>query len=202
MRGIETGKTRLAPVLDAAARARLNRWLLTRTLDVIGQWQCTLARCIVVSPCAMTLELARLAGAETVHEHADAQELNAAVALGAAYAARRSAGRVLALPCDLPWITAESLTALAREAGPPGHVVIAPDRARNGTNALLIDVSPLPEFRFGSRSFARHLAWAAVRGRASTVLFRPELEFDLDTPEDFGVWSRGLMREPADVILA
>ena len=56
--GIAAGKSRLAAVLDAPARAALNHHLLTHTLEMIAAWQGDLAQCLVVSPCAEALACA------------------------------------------------------------------------------------------------------------------------------------------------
>ena len=149
VRGIERGKSRLAAVLDAASRARLNHWLLVHTLQVIERWRGDLKHCVVVSPCDQALELAQHAGAAIVREVKDANDLNRALALGMSYATANGAGKVLALSCDLPDLTAESLCALTSTAEHPEHMVLAPDKAGTGTNALLVDARRDVEFRFG-----------------------------------------------------
>jgi 2-phospho-L-lactate guanylyltransferase len=192
MRGMESGKSRLAAVIDSASRACLNRWLLARTLKVIERWRGDLRHCVVVSPCNQALELAQRAGALVLCEAAGANDLNRALAIGASHAAANGAGKVLVLPCDLPDLTVESLDALAIESGRAQHMVLAPDLAGTGTNALLVDACPDVEFRFGERSFARHCEWAAARGLTISVCARAELGFDLDTPQDLAAWlSRG-----------
>ena len=200
IRGIERGKSRLAPAIDAASRACLNRWLLVRTLKVIERWRGDLKHCIVVSPCDQALELAQRAGAAVVREVKDANDLNRALALGASYAAANGAGKVLVLCCDLPDLTAESLRALTSTAGHPEHMALAPDKVGTGTNALLVDACPDVEFSFGEGSYARHCEWATARGWPVSVIARPELGFDLDTPDDLAAWStrrRGSMPELA-----
>lgn len=188
MRGFESGKTRLAAAIDSDARVRLNRWLLVRTLKVIKRWRRGLKRCVVVTPCDQVLELARRAGAAVVRETKSANDLNQALALGASYAAANRAGRVLVLACDLPDLTVEALRALTRAAAHPEQLVLAPDSAGTGTNAMLVAACPDLQFRFGEHSFARHRKWAAARGWPVAVIARPELAFDLDTPEDLAAW--------------
>jgi 2-phospho-L-lactate guanylyltransferase len=68
-------------------------------------------------------------------------------------------------------------------------MVIAPDRSGTGTNALLVSAQGPFEFRFGERSFERHLLLAEERGWRVSRCPRPELEFDLDTPNDFAAWA-------------
>ena len=187
VRGYARGKSRLAPVLNAGARARLNHRLLLSTLRVIARWHGDLSRCIVVSPCRRALATARREGAVTVAE-APPRGLNAAAALGAASASRRGARGVLILPCDLPNLAAPALRAMAQAARSRRHVVIAPDATLNGTNALLVAAPGPFEFEFGEGSFARHRLQAAQRGYGISICARPELELDVDTPEDLAAW--------------
>ena len=183
MRGFAAGKSRLAPVLEAAARVALNRELLARTLAVVSTWSGAPRRCIVVSPCSDALALAREAGAAGVSEGPRAVGLNRAVRLGVARAAAQCARRVMVLPGDLPFISVEGLNALASAAS--GHqVVLAPDRTRSGTNALLFETATDFECKFGAKSFAAHQAAAKRAGLTVCVVLRSDLQFDLDTPAD------------------
>lgn len=191
MRGIESGKSRLAPLLGPAGRAQLNRWLLARTLAVVARWSGDPARTIVVSPCERALAEASCAGATPLREAGGG--LNGAVALAARAAAAAGAGHVLVLPCDLPALSTRALGALVRPARQPRHVVLAPDRAGTGTNALLAAARPEFGFCFGESSFLLHRAWAAERGWTVSLCARRELAFDLDTPADVESWIR---REP------
>ena len=189
MRGIERSKSRLAAAIGAAGRARLNRWLLVHTLKVIEHWRGDLKHCMVVSPCDQALDMAQRTGAAVAREMEDANDPNRAAALGVTHAAANGAGKVLVLCCDLPDLTAESLRAFANEAGRRQHMVLAPDTAGTGTNALLVDACPDVGFSFGEHSYTRHCAWAAVHGWTLSVCARPELGFDLDTPQDLAAWS-------------
>src|SRR5262249_49842416 len=122
-------------------------------------------------------------------EGSAARGLNAAVALGAAYAGSRGARQALVLACDLPHLGPEALAAVAQAAESERHVVIAPDRHGAGTNALLVNASEPFDFQFGEASCAKHLALAAAHGWPAVLCRRPELEFDLDTPEDLMRWT-------------
>lgn len=190
MRGIESGKSRLAGVLTAGARARLNRWLLLHTLSVIERWAGDLGRCIVVTPCRETGELAVRAGASVVREEAGAGDLNRALTIAASRAKAQGAAAIMVLACDLPRLNPAALTALARQGRHVPSMVLAPDAAGIGTNALLLRAHADFEFRFGEHSLARHLEMAGRREWTAAICSRPELAFDLDTPEDLAVWSK------------
>lgn len=187
-RGVNAGKSRLAAVLNEIARGKLNRWLLARTLQVVSTWLGSPQRCVVVSPCEVTLALARKAGAVALPEEASAHGLNAALAQAAAHAAALGAQRLLVLPCDLPCLDVAALQALDAVPVSGQDAVIAPDRHHQGTNALLVNAG-VREFAFGDDSYARHLAQATARGSRSVACVHAALAFDLDTAEDFATWS-------------
>jgi 2-phospho-L-lactate guanylyltransferase len=196
MRGIGRGKSRLAPVLNDAERANLNRWLLARTLKAIERWCGDLRSCVVVTSCDGVLEVARRAGAAGVRDARGAKDLNGALMKGLSYAMSHGARRVLVVPCDLPGLTAESLRALACTVHESPTVVLAPDKLGTGTNAMVVDADRHTEFHFGECSLARHSAWAAARGARISLVVRPELAFDLDTPGDFSAWLKHGIERP------
>lgn len=189
-RGVNAGKSRLSAVLDDVARSRLNRWLLSRTLAAVSTWLADARRCIVVSPCEVTLALARKAGARALPEQAANAGLNDALSQAAVHAAALGACRLLVLPCDLPRLDVAALQALAAVpvADGDGDVVIAPDRHHEGTNALLVDAG-VRAFAFGANSYARHLALGHARGVRTVACVHEALAFDLDTADDFAAWA-------------
>jgi 2-phospho-L-lactate guanylyltransferase len=188
-RGVNAGKSRLSAVLTDVARGKLNRWLLARTLSVVTQWLSDAQRCVVVSPCEVTLALARRAGALAWAERPSTTGLNDALAQTAAHAATLGAQRLLILPCDLPRLEVSALQAMEAVPIAGGDVVIAPDRHHEGTNALLVDAG-VREFAFGAGSYAKHLAQGNARGVRSVACVHGALAFDLDTADDFEAWVR------------
>ncbi len=76
---------------------------------------------------------------------------------------------------------------VAAASGEPS-VAIAPDRLGTGTNGLGLAPLGIIGFRFGAGSFAAHLAEARAAGVEPTIVARPGLAFDLDTPEDLARW--------------
>jgi 2-phospho-L-lactate/phosphoenolpyruvate guanylyltransferase len=91
---------------------------------------------------------------------------------------------VLVLPADLPLMTPNDILALIERATQPPVVVIAPDRHKEGTNALLICPAGLIEYDFGVGSFQRHCKRARQAGARLEVVTLPSLGLDLDLPED------------------
>jgi 2-phospho-L-lactate guanylyltransferase len=93
------------------------------------------------------------------------------------------ASRLLILPSDLPLISSEDVDALVA-ASERSAVVITPDRASEGTNALLLSppLALIPSF--GEASFDRHQQLAERASLEVAVVKRWGLALDLDTPAD------------------
>lgn len=75
---------------------------------------------------------------------------------------------------------------LARAKDPP-VVVVAPDRHRQGTNALLVCPVGLIKYDFGPNSFTRHCELARQAGAHLEVCELPSLALDVDLPEDLAM---------------
>ncbi len=176
------GKSRLATVLSEEERAALNRQLLVRTIETLKSVS-ELEQVLVVSRDTAALALARKHGARTVLED-DESHLNLALARATFVARRFNTHGVLVLPADLPFLSADDVRALLKAAQEPPVVVVAPDRKREGTNALVISPPGLITYRFGPGSFQRHCDLARKAGARLEVLDLPSLAVDLDWPED------------------
>ena len=109
--------------------------------------------------------------------------LNPALRHAQAVAMDGSAARLLIVPADLPLIEPADVAALLDAAG-GAATIIAPDRAASGTNALLLGPPAAVEPSFGEGSFARHRGSIAAAGLTCSVVSRPGLALDLDTPTD------------------
>ena len=179
VKDLQGTKSRLAPVLDPAARAGLTLYMMGRVVtraleagvDSVG----------VVSPDPIVLDEALGRGATPLAQKS--RGLNPALEEGRLWATRNGASALLVLPADLPLIEAEDVTeVLAGAAGAP--VVVAPDGARCGTNALLLRPPDALPFLFGPESFEAHLGAARARGAEARVCENGHLSFDLDTAGD------------------
>lgn len=113
--------------------------------------------------------------------------LNAALQQAAAAAYERGAEAVLVLPADLPLLTATAVAALIHALPEGPGVVLAPDRHRTGTNALLVRPPLAMPFLFGARSFVRHLWAARCRGLPYVMHDQAAISLDLDTPDDLAL---------------
>lgn len=109
--------------------------------------------------------------------------LNGAVQQGFASLAGQDFDVVVIAHADLP-----HATALGRLAQHPDVVTIVPDRHDDGTNVLAVPTSARDfTFAYGVGSFPRHVAEAARVGLAVRVERLPELQWDVDTPDDLPV---------------
>jgi 2-phospho-L-lactate guanylyltransferase len=182
---LRRGKSRLSGALTEDERTALNRELLERTLKTLSTLK-ELDQVLVVSRDPQALTIARNHGAKTVRE--DGQpHLNTALARASVMAKVHATHGVLVLPADLPLLEREDVLTLVDRAVKPPVVVIAPDRHRKGTNALLMCPAGLIEYDFGEDSFQRHCERAKKAGAQLEIVELPSLGLDLDLPEDLEI---------------
>lgn len=182
---LRRGKSRLAEVLSENERAELNRRLLAHTLDTLKALP-EIEQVLVISRDPSALSLARDHGARTVQENG-APQLNIALTRATVVAQNYATRGVLVIPADLPLITPEDLRVMLASIQDPPVVVVAPDRHREGTNALLVCPAGLIEYDFGPNSFERHCSRAREAGARLEVCELPSLALDMDLPEDLTI---------------
>jgi 2-phospho-L-lactate guanylyltransferase len=187
-------KTRLARVLDSAGRAALSRWLAQGVLDTLHQAH--IADIGVVSPDNEVLCWAAQSGARPLRQVGSG--LNEALDLGRVWALQRPADALMIVLGDLPLLTADDVLSLATyaEGKLDAHsVTIAPDRAGQGTNILLLRPPTALAFAFGEDSLAQHIALAHAVGIEPHIVRLPGAAFDVDTSADLDeLAARGLWR--------
>ena len=179
---LRRGKSRLAGVLTEEERLGLNSQLLTHTVDTLREIP-EIEHVLVVSRDQAALSLARAHGARTVQEKG-APELNVALTRATIVAKRYATRGVLIIPSDLPMISKEDVYEMLDKVKDPPVVVVAPDRKKTGTNALLICPVGLIEYDYGPNSFERHCQHAREVGARLEICELPSLALDMDVPED------------------
>jgi 2-phospho-L-lactate guanylyltransferase len=177
----DQGKSRLAPILEPAGRATLNRQLLAHVLST-AQSSGLLAGMLVISRDERVLLQAQTLGADILLEMGD--NLNMALVQASQQASNYGADAVLVLPADLPLLTVDDIRQLHGLGAEGAGVVIAPSHD-GGTNALLLRPPGAIKFAFGPHSFLRHCALAEASGGRYQLLNSPTLAFDMDRPEDW-----------------
>jgi 2-phospho-L-lactate guanylyltransferase len=183
---LEGAKTRLAVTLDAEERHDLVEDLLIRTVaSALAVAQ--LDDVLVISPDPEVLTRAAAIGARTLRQRT--KGLNAGLTEARDDVIAGGAEAILVLPIDLPFVTAEAVSAVLEPLSEPSaadtgrHVVLVTDRHGTGTNALALRPPEVIVFAFGPGSRGRHRAAAEAANAVYTEVGGP-LTVDLDTPED------------------
>lgn len=192
-RGLGAAKTRLSGVLDPEERLALAGRLLRHVLGAVTESEA--GTLVVISPDRSLAEIVEGAGGRLIVQHG--MGLNAGLEEARGKLAAEGATALVVLHGDLPELEADDVRALLA-AVPPRGVAIAPDGRGTGTNGLAqrpIDAIP---FRFGRGSFAAHRDEAAERDLPATIIRRPGISFDVDTPADLQRWLARGGRLPAD----
>jgi len=185
---LRRGKSRLATVLTQDERVEFNRNLIIHTLSVLNVIP-EIEQVLVVSRDQEALSLAREYGARTVQENG-APELNIALSRATIVAKNYTPQGVLILPADLPLLSSQEVSILLELAKQPPVVVIAPDRWRQGTNALVVCPAGLIDYGFGPGSFQRHCERALQAGARLEVCDLPAVSLDIDLPEDLELYNQ------------
>ncbi len=179
---LRRGKSRLASVLNEEQRIALNRQLLVHTVQTLQKVK-PLEHVLVVSRDPEALALARDYGARTLLEDGH-PELNIALSRASILARAYNIHGILVVPADLPFMEPEDIERLINLSTGNKSVVIAPDRKKDGTNALLLIPPDAIEFSYGPGSFHRHSQNTRQAGIPLTICELPGLELDVDFPED------------------
>ncbi len=164
-------KERLAPLLGAADRAALARTMAEHVLAAAEPLPVA-----VVCDDAEVAQWANALGALVLPE--PGRGLNGAVESGVARLTAGGAREILVVHADLPLATG-----FARLTGFDG-ITLVPDRREDGTNVIGLPAGATFRFAYGAGSFARHQAEAARSGLALRIVREPELEWDVDVPDD------------------
>lgn len=179
-------KSRLSPILNPGARAGLTLYMMGRVISAL--LEAGIEEVCVVSPDPIVLDTASERGATPLPQ--ESRGLNPALEEGCRWAMSKGASSLLVLPADLPLLEPADVRAVVDEVKEGPSVVISPDAAHEGTNALLLRPPDALPFAFGEGSYDTHLRAAVERGFPVEVCERPHLAFDLDTGEDLARFRR------------
>jgi 2-phospho-L-lactate guanylyltransferase len=127
-------------------------------------------------------ELARRYGARVITDNARDGHTGAVAAMACILA--EEGNDMLALPGDIPRVTAAEIAAViaARRAAP--SLTIVPANDGRGSNAVLCSPALVMPLQFGDDSFVPHLAAARALGIEPTVVRLPGIGLDIDQPND------------------
>jgi 2-phospho-L-lactate guanylyltransferase len=186
VRSLQNGKTRLATVLAADQRASLLRRTGGGVISAARRSR-LIESVLVISPDGEALAWAEALGSDVVPlpQGEGAPGLNGAIEMGRRWALERGATAIVSLFADLPLLSANDVRRLVER---PEAVVLGADRHGEGTNALLLRLTPPGDgfqFAFGAGSLARHVREARRLGLDVALLDAVGVAFDLDTPGDW-----------------
>ena len=180
------GKRRLSGLLSPDERAELGLAMLEDVLDVLLDVPALETILLVTTETRLPDHLVR----GRVQRVLDADDtlgngdgLNLAFVRAQQLAVEAGAGALLLVPADIPAIAPADIDVILAR-GAPNSVVLAPDKAGLGTNALLLTPPTALRPSFGEGSCVLHWRAALDAGLLATVMPRPLLALDIDTPQD------------------
>jgi len=183
VKGFARAKSRLSPLLSEVDRLALAR-------DMFSHVHSVCMRHADISGVLIATNDADVAAMVTEHElpvvmDAVGAPFNVVVDHALGYAAELGATHAIVLMSDLPCLVREDIDAIVA-AAEGGKLVVAPDRSRQGTNALLLSLPAEIGTCFGrADSFSAHLEAAERAGVPMQVCDRAGIALDLDTPDDY-----------------
>ena len=178
VKGLASGKSRLAVMLSPAERLALNRRLVEHVLETALEAGRKMGPDIAVYLLSTDEAVADIASSRSARfirqttEGLNAGLLEAVDCL--------PAHRTVFLAADLPNLTSDDIAPLLNAPG----IGLAPDRRQIGTNALSVPQPGSLPFSFGPESMRLHLESAENLGLQVQVIQRPGLALDLDTKDD------------------
>jgi 2-phospho-L-lactate guanylyltransferase len=113
--------------------------------------------------------------------------LNTLLEQGREWGEDAGADALLVIFADLPLLLVEEIEEMLALGRGENTIVLAPDRHRTGTNAMLAHPASLARFAFGENSLARHRALAEEAGATVVEYFSEGTSFDVDTPDDLAL---------------
>lgn len=178
VKGLVSGKSRLAATLSPDERTALNRRLADHALTTALEAAAATRVAISVYLLSPDKTVANIIGPHAAHFlHQTTSGLNAGLSEAAA---QLPVCRTVFLAADLPTLTKVDLEPLLDTKG----ICLAPDQGQTGTNALSVPGPDTLPFSFGPGSLELHLQAAQKTGLPVDVIRRSGLAIDLDTKED------------------
>jgi 2-phospho-L-lactate guanylyltransferase len=173
-------KQRLSPLLKSKQRQALAAAMLEDVLAALVD--APLAGIMVNTLDPVATELASRYGARVITDNARDGHTGAVAAMARILGAEGN--DMLALPGDIPRVTAAEIAAIieARRAAP--SLTIVPAHDGRGSNAVLCSPALVMALQFGDDSFVPHLAAARAVGIEPTVVRLPGIGLDIDQPDD------------------
>ena len=190
-------KQRLSSFLTPAQREVLAETMLEDVLSALAG--AALAGIVVntLDPCATAL--AHRYGARVITDDARGGH-TVAVAAIARLLAREGRAGMLAIPGDIPRVTAAEINAVLAARVPSPSFTISPAHDEQGSNAVLCCPPEVMPLRFGDNSYFPHLDAARRHGLPPTIIPQPGIALDIDHPDDLRAFLRARPEMPTRTI--
>ena len=183
VKDFNNAKQRLAPAMDAPARAGLARAMLADVLAALKRARAP-ERIVVFTSADAVMEMVEPFGFETAFERSVAGHSAAVNQLVDEF--RVSSSSILAIAGDLPKLRSSEIDFALNAASEP--VTLLPSRDWTGTNGVVFIPPARISMEYGEGSFRRHLSKVSAAGLRSDVMDLPGIAFDIDTPEDLDAY--------------
>ena len=181
-------KQRLTHALTARQRQELALAMVEDVLDTLAATP-GLAGLAVVTVDPSVQELAAKRRISVFADDARSGH-TAAVAGAARRLAAEGHGGMLAMPGDVPLVSAAEVVRLLQAHGSAPAFTICPAHDGRGSNAVICSPPDAVPLEFGNDSFLPHLATARARGIEPAVLHLPGVGLDIDNPADIETFMR------------
>lgn len=191
LNALDAVKSRLRPSLDDSNRRGLVLWLAHQVCDALSE-SGVIDRIGIVSPDPLALAPFAPWGPYAPRQpvtllRTEGGGLNEDLEQGRRWALEEGASQLLVILADLPFfsaVEAREIVQRARASRATPYALLAPDRAEQGTNVLLLHPADALPFAFGVESLSRHTALARERGIEPELYRSAATSFDVDTPAD------------------
>ena len=188
IKSLSQAKSRLQHRLSAEERAQLMHDTLRHTVRALQQAGCV-SRIVLVTRDPIVVAWATDWGIVSFAESEQSTGLNTALEEARLQCCADSA-TMLVLPGDVAWLEPDDVRGMAAlvNGTPSPCAVIAPDRHRRGTNALLLHPPSLIPFQFGPDSAQRHASAAQAAGAQVHWYHSSSISLDVDEPNDLRLY--------------
>ncbi len=180
-------KQRLASLLTPEQRQALAAAMLEDVLAALAD--APVAGIMVNTVDPLATDLARRYGARVVTDGARDGHTGAVMAMARMLGAEGRAG-MLAVPGDIPRVTAAEIAAVIEAHLLAPSVTIVPAHDERGSNAVLCSPPTVMPLRFGDDSFLPHIATARELGIEPTIVKLSGIGLDIDQPADLRAFRR------------
>ena len=176
-------KTRLASLMSESERESLAQVMLNDVLLAISSSLLVSGVLIVSNEVRARYAVERLGGLFLEEEAG----LSASVEQAGKWLVKHGQRGMLIIPGDVPLVSSSEIDEIIKSHRGDKALTIAPDAAKDGTNALCVSPIQLIKFSFGKASFAKHIASAEQLNLAPTVVNLSGLALDIDNPLDLQI---------------